>query len=494
MEEQRSSYRQIFKATSLFGGVQIFNILVSVVKSKFVAVLLGPTGMGISSLLISTSDFVNSLTSFGLGISAVRNIADVSEDERKLATVVTVLRRLMWATGLLGAFALLVFSSWLSELTFDSKDYTYAYMFLSIALLFRQFAAGENALLQGKRKLKSLAKATLWGSLLGLFITVPLYYFFGLNGIVPAIISSALIAFFTSFFYTRDIKLKRVALSPKETWFEGKNMLTMGFMLSLSSMIAVAESWLVRLYITRTGSVADVGFFNAGFTIVVTYTGLIFAAMATDYYPRLSKVAHDKQLSKEMINQQAEIAILILAPILMVFFVYIRWIVQLLYSNDFTPVNEMIQWAALGVFFKAASWSVAFLYLAKGASKLFLINEALSSAYMLLFSILGYKWMGLDGLGIASLAGFIVYLVQVLIICGRKYDFKFNRYFIKIFALQLLCGVACFVTVKCVPSPYQYIAGSCLIVLSSIYSLSELNKRLALKEMVLSKIKRRNDG
>ena len=55
MHAQQSSYRQIMKATSLFGGVQIFQIIISVIRSKFVAILLGPSGMGIVGLLASTT-------------------------------------------------------------------------------------------------------------------------------------------------------------------------------------------------------------------------------------------------------------------------------------------------------------------------------------------------------------------------------------------------------------------------------------------------------
>src|SRR5690554_1976404 len=85
MQEQRSSYRQIVKATSLFGGVQFFQILISVVRSKFVAILLGPSGMGIVGLLTSTTGLITGLTNFGLGTSAVKNISEAtatSDNER----------------------------------------------------------------------------------------------------------------------------------------------------------------------------------------------------------------------------------------------------------------------------------------------------------------------------------------------------------------------------------------------------------------------------
>lgn len=493
MEEQRSSYRQIFKATSLFGGVQVFNILISIVKSKFIAVLLGPIGMGIAGLLSSTCDIINNLTSFGLETSAVRNIAaaNASEDKYRLNIIATVVRRLVWVTGLLGALVMLALAPFLSELTFDSKDYTFAYIILSISLLFRQLTVTSKVLLQGMRKLKALAKASVLGSFLALVITIPLYYLFGLKGIVPSIICSILITFFTLYFYTLKIKPKPVTLSRSEIWSEGKSILAMGFMLSLSRILYTITCYLLKVYIGRTGNIADVGLYNAGDAIVISYTSLIFSAMLTDYYPRLSSVAHDKQLSKQTINQQAEIAILILAPMLTGLFVYVQWVVQLLYSKEFIVINEMIQWAALGIFLKAVEWSVGILFLAKGDFKLFFFFETSYCIYTFIFNILGYRWMGITGLGIASLAGYVVYSIQALIIGSYKYGFTFNRHFIKIFSLQFLCAIVCFAIVRYVPSPYHYIMGSCLIIASTVYSLVELNKRLALKEFILSKIMRK---
>ena len=128
--------------------------------------------------------------------------------------------------------------------------------------------------------------------------------------------------------------------------------------------------------------------------------------MGTDYYPRLSAVAQNNKLSKQTINQQAEVALLILAPILIVFLVFINYVVIILYSKQFIAVNSMIYWAALGMVFKAASWSVAFLFLAKGASKLFFWNELITNIYLLGLNLLGYYFMGLTGLGLSFLIAY----------------------------------------------------------------------------------------
>jgi O-antigen/teichoic acid export membrane protein len=385
----------------------------------------------------------------------------------------------------------LIFAPWLSEITFGNKDYTYSFMLLSVTLLFSQLSIGQNVLLQGTRNLIYLAKANFWGSVLGLFITVPLYYLCGINGIVPAIIIASIVTLILSWYFSRKILIDKIRLSFKEIRQEGKSMLIMGFMLSLGWLITLIVSYLTRIYIGNNGNVEQVGLYNAGFVIVGLYTGLVFTAMETDYYPRLAGVAHDNRLTKETINRQAEMAVLMLAPILMVFFVFIHWIIKLLYSNQFTPINVMIQWAALGLFFRAASWAIASLYLAKGVPKLFFTNSLLTNCYSLGFNIIGYKCWGLDGLGIAFLVHNIIYFLQSFVICNIKYKFNFDKAFIKIFIFQLLCAIVCFCVVKFIDSPYQYVIGCILIILSSLYSLRELDKRLDLKNIVVAKMKNR---
>ena len=203
MNKQQASYRQIMKATSLFGGVQVFQIIISVVRSKFVAILLGPSGMGIVGLLTSTTGLVAGLTNFGLGTSAIKNIseANATEDEQRISKVISVMRRLMWITGILGAVITLLFSPWLSQFTFGNREYTGAFIWISITLLLNQLSTGELVFLQGLRRLQDLAKANVYGSVAGLIVTIPLYYKFGVQGIVPVIIITAIITLFFSWYF-----------------------------------------------------------------------------------------------------------------------------------------------------------------------------------------------------------------------------------------------------------------------------------------------------
>ena len=49
-----SQYRSILKATSIFGGTQLLQILVGLARSKFVALLVGTIGMGMNFMYMSS--------------------------------------------------------------------------------------------------------------------------------------------------------------------------------------------------------------------------------------------------------------------------------------------------------------------------------------------------------------------------------------------------------------------------------------------------------
>lgn len=488
MHKNQSTYRQIAKATSLFGGVQAFQIIITIIKSKFVAILIGPAGMGIVGLFTSTIGLITSITNFGLGTSAVRDIseANATQDQKRISTVVTVIRKLVWATGLLGAIITLVLSPVLSQIAFGSKEYTIAFIWLSVTLLLNQLSTGQLVLLQGLRRLNDLAKAQLWGSIIGLAVTIPIYYIFGIKGIVPVIIITSVTALLLTWYYSRKIAVVKTEVTNRMVLKEGKSMMTMGIMISLTEILGLLFGYIIRIYITNTGGISEMGFFTAGFAIINTYVSLIFSALDADFYPRLSAVAKNNVAAKLTINQQGEVAILILAPILILFLVFVRWAVIILYSSEFLAIYGMLQWAALGVFFRTISWAISLLFVSKGAGKIFFWSEFVANSYILIFYILGYHYGGLTGIGIAHMVSYLIYTIQVFILTKAKYEFSFTSSFIKIFLILFAIASICSIAVNITIEPINYIIGILLIALASWYSYKELNKLIGIRDLVKS--------
>ncbi len=123
--KKRQSYRHILKATSLFGGVQIIQILSTLIRGKFIAVLLGPGGMGIANLYISSTTMISNITGLGLNFSAVRDISMAAEtnNNTRISKIIKVFRRWIWFSGLLGIVVTVLFAPALSKWTFGNNDY-----------------------------------------------------------------------------------------------------------------------------------------------------------------------------------------------------------------------------------------------------------------------------------------------------------------------------------------------------------------------------------
>lgn len=488
-----SSYRSIFKATSLFGGVQVYRILIGIIQSKIIAVLLGTSGMGIYGMYQSAINFVQGITSLGLEQSAVRDVSEANNTNNSLriSRTVAILRKMVWFTGLIGTITVLITSPLLSRFTFGNYDYTLPFAFLSIILLLNQISVGQRVLLQGLRRLKDLAKSSALGATFGLIVSIPLYYWMGVKGIIPTMILNSLTALILSWLFARKVKIDNALVNIKEAVREGHVMIKMGIALTLNSILGLGIAYLIRWFIRYQGGLEEVGLFTAGFAIMNTYAGMVFNAMSTDYYPRLAAVNKNNQEGNRIINQQAEVATLIVAPLMALCIVFMPFVVRILYSEQFLEASEYIVWAAVGMLFKAASWSVSYNFIAKGEARLFIFNELFANFYGLALQLAGYYLLGLKGLGISFLLNFILYTLQVYIVSNRRYGFTFSRDYVLLFLPQLMLLTLSLGLFSMLQGLRCYLFGSILAITSMVLSYRGLNKRMNLSAIINSKLNKK---
>ena len=487
-----SNYKEGLKGTTLFGGVQIFKIVISVIRSKILAIFLGPAGVGILGLLSSATDFVYSLSNLGLGTSAVRDISEANKegDLHRLSYVSTVFKKLVWVTGLLGMSICLFFAPVLSQVSFGNRDYIFTFAVLSVILLFRMLSEGQNTLLQGTHNLRMMAKSNVWGNLFGLIVTAPLYYYFGVRGIAPALILTFLINLLVSWYYSSKVKLEKVTMTFKQALRDGKTMLKLGGFLALSGLVASLVPYIIQVFISSHGGLQDVGLYAAGFAIVNTYVGMVFTAMSTEYFPRLSSFAKDDKSFNMAINQQMEIAILLVAPLICAFIIFSRVGILILYTEEFLSIEQMIYFAILAIFFKTPSWCCSYAIIAKGDGHVFFITETLVLVVKVVLYMLFYILMGLTGIGFAFILEYVYYLIQEWFVCRKRYGFSISRDVIKTYLPHLFFCVGCLITVMFLGQIPRYIIGSILIVLAGLYSFKKLDKQVDIRGFVKSKIKK----
>lgn len=494
--KDRSSYGNIFKSTVLFGGVKVFQILISIIRSKLIAIFIGPTGMGIYNLFLSTTDLVSSVSGLGLQTSAVRDVAQAYEsgEQKKINKIITVLRGLIWITGLVGAIFTFAFAPALSRFAFNNTDYITAFRILSVIIIFNQLNVGQIALLQGTFHYKMIAKATLYGNLVSLILTIPFYYFLRNRGIVPALVISSVVTLGMSYLYANRVTYQRVHLSWKEFWRSSRQMILLGMALAVGAELSRVSGYVMNVFISHYGSLSDVGLYSVGVSITNSYVFMVLSAMASDYVPRLSALSGDDEKQTEVINKQIVMIALLLAPLVTVFMTFSKELIILLYSSEFTPVTVMVIFIMMGMLFRGICWSMAYGFVARGDTKMFLISETTICVISIILQLGGYYVGGFKGVGIATIVCYLIYAVLLYFLSNKSFNFKFERDTIKVVLITMLVCFSCMLlTLMFNGNIFRFLSGLVLTAASVHYSYKELDRRIHIKAYVKNRLKQKKN-
>lgn len=473
-----NNYKNILKGTMAFGGVQFFQIIINLIRGKFVALFLGPHGMGISSLYNVAGNTLCQFASLGLNLAIVKEIAVNKEDKESLTRIVALSRKLILSTAILGALICIIFSPLLSKLTFGTSEYTFGFMALAIMVFFSVLGNGEMSILQGLHYVRPLSLASLIGACIGLIGGVPLYYFYGTSGIVPAMIILS-VSMFIFYYYSihRNISFDKVKIIIKDNKEIIRNLISMGLTLLAGAMLGTVTNYALNSIIRILGSIENVGLFQAANSVTNQYVGMIFTAMALDYFPRLTAASNDNVKMCEIVNRQIEIVLILISPLVCILILTAPFIIQLLLTDSFYSILPLMRWMGLGIIFRALSFPMGYISFSKGNKKLFLWIEGITgNAFNLIIGGLMYYLFGLIGLGISIVIVYIIMTVIYYLTNHHYYNYNIDLRIIKdslmFISPVVLVFIASFIEINWL----SYSIMGIISILISIISIGKLKK------------------
>lgn len=445
-QKNLNSYRNIIKGSSFFGGVQIFNVLINLIRGKFVAIILGPEGMGISALFNSASNTVQRFSGLGLNQSIIKDIAGVEDRDKKEEIIRTSLG-MTNLTALLGLLICVAFSVPLSRLTFGDPSYWWQFMILGIGVAFAIAGNGKLSILQGLHQVKLISRASIVGGLTGLGVGIPLYYIFHDKGIVPAIVAIFLALYI---FYSISLSKSFEFQNPAESWKKYKpialKLLSLGLVLMSGEIIVTLMGYLINLFVRIYGDIDDVGLYQAANSVTNQYAGMIFAALGMEYFPRLSAVAGDNDRMKEVVNRQSEVVSWLITPAMTILILSTPLVIRVLLSESFHSIIPLMRWMGIGLLLRAFSFPMAYITFAKGNKKVYFLLEGIVAPCVTLgLSCWFFYLYGIIGLGYAIVADNAFCLILYYIVNNRLYGYNFSRGSLLNFSIGGILTGGCFV-------------------------------------------------
>ena len=492
MDERKNggSYAHILKYTGLFGGIQVLNILITLIRNKFVALILGPQGMGLIALFNSTINLVSNATNLGIPMSSVRSVSEAFErgDQTTLEHTIKVTRSWSLLTALAGMLLCMVLSPLLDNITFTWGDHTLHFVMLSPVVALMAITGGETAILKGTRRLKNLATISVYNIIFALIACVPAYYAFGEAAIVPMLLLLALeqmiIAVLYSYrYYPLKVSFRRSLMG------EGIDMVRLGIAFVLAGILGSGADFVIRSFLNTVSSLDTVGLFSAGYAMTMTYAGMVFSAMETDFFPRLSAVNDNREARNVVINRQIEVSVLLISPLLVALMVALPVVLPLLYSKAFLPILSMMQITIIAMYVRAMKLPMAYLTLAKGDSRTYLLLEGIYDVIIVVAVILAFLRYGLTGAGAAiTIAGLIDFAV-IYVVTHHRYGYGLTRQAIGYFLIQFPIGLITLAAVNLTSGALYWVVGVLLTAASVAVSIGILHKKTSLWNKLTSKFR-----
>ena len=490
-EQSESKYRHVLKYTGIFGSVQVLVILIGLVRNKAMALLLGAGGIGFNSLMTSMQNFASQATNLGISFGAVPRLSEYFEqgDVRRQEYYMMVIRLWSLIAAVLGLLLCVAVSPFVNEVSFTWGDHTLHYAMLGFSVAFMALTSGETAILKATRHLGSLARIQVLTAIVAVILSLPLYFFWRHRGIVPAIllVSFATMVVTMVFSYCRyplRLSFRRSLLS------DGASMIRLGVAFVLAAAVGSASEMFIRSFLNVEGGLDVVGWYNVGFMITITYAGMVFSSMESDYFPRLSAVQKDIAATNDTVNKQVEVSLLLLAPMLIALLALLPVLIPMLFSREFLPVISMAQVTVLAMYFKVLTMPVAYISLARSRSLVFLSLETSYYLALVVAVVVGFRYWGIYGTGVAIVVAHAFEFVLTMTVAKIKYSYRSTRTIATYALAQMAFGVLAFVVSRASDGWIYWITEAALAIASTAYSLNILRQKTHLWETLKQKFVR----
>ena len=400
--------------TSVLNGVAVLIKTITLfVLNKILAVYLGPTGY---AALGQFQNFIQMVTTFAgsaINTAVIKYTAEYHEDESKQRAIWKTAGSIVFVFSLMFAFLILIFQRQLSLYIFHTLEYQTVFVWFAVFLLFFNFNTLFLAILNGKKEILKLVLANIAGSLFALIVTSILAIKLHLYGALIALSIYQSIAFIVTLFlcYRADW-FKFSSLFGKIDLEITKKFSSFIWMALVSAICVPLSQMLIRAYLSQEFGLVYAGYWEAMIRLSTVYLMLVTTTLGVYYLPRLSELKMIDEIKKEVYLGYKFLFPLAVAGGVVIF-VLRDWMIKVLFSPSFAPMQSLFFWQMMGDALKIGSWILAYLMLSKAMTKLYISTEIIFTLSLIALTYVCTQLFGFEGVSIAHLINYGMYWVVI---------------------------------------------------------------------------------
>jgi O-antigen/teichoic acid export membrane protein len=340
---------ELLETYSLLGIQHFASIILGLVRTKILAVTLGPYGVGIASQAISFFVMIQGIVALGMGGGFTKLIAEYKshEDYESINKTLITLMVVYVSAGLVLLGVSIVFAQPLSAWAFDDPAYGNLIIMVAAAgVIWSQYLV-VLFLFRGLFKWREYTQAATIGYAFNILLSVGLIYWLGVTGAVLSIVvAQAINLMIAEVILHRNVmphyQLDYWHYRPDKQIFRAL-LRYMGPVVSVQFFATFAGVFIRSEIIRELGAEAN-GYFQAVWGISLAYMGFIINAVHTYGVPKVASLLGERDERVRVQNNMLRMGLLLTSPITIILLCFREIWIPLLYSAAFMVAGPLLFW------------------------------------------------------------------------------------------------------------------------------------------------------
>ena len=408
------------KAANLNTANISIKIVAGILISKFIAVFIGPEGMALIGNLRNFLSTIQSVAIAGLYDGVVKLIGKCKESASDLTNTLSTVFYFGFFSSVLLAFLCYYNAEYINGLIFLNNNYTYVVRTMAIVLPFYALNMFVFAIMNGFSKYRILLVINITGQILGLLITLLLIKQENIDGALIAIVITPALSLLITIVGIAFRKNLMSYINITNIKISVLKYLSPYMIMALVSSIALPVVYiLIRNYLISEIGIKEAGYWTAVTRVSDYYLMFINSLMALYILPRFSEINSRQEFRKEVFSFYKTVLPL-LALMLCIIYLSRSILVNLLFTEEFRPIEDLFGYQILGDFIRVMSMVIAYQFLAKKMFAHFIIVEVFLFVIMYVSSIYLIDVFGLRGAVMGHCLSYFMHFGIILLIFGSS--------------------------------------------------------------------------
>jgi PST family polysaccharide transporter len=412
----------LFKVSSLNSISVVLKIGIGIVTSKIIAIFIGPSGMALVGNMRNFVSLAENISTLGFQNGIIRFIASHKKDSTATAAFISTIFFVLVGVALLLSLLLFFGAEFWTTYLFGVKSvYGNAIMVFAFTLPWHTLSAFLLAVLNGLGNYQRVIYTNIIGNLLGLGVTVLLVtQMYTLGAMLSLVITPALLFGVTFFYLNKELALFSHIKFKLFDWSLLSHLYSFTVMALFTAIVTPLVLLVLRNYIIDSQGLTQAGFWEA-ISRISTYYFMFLSTLLTVYFlPKLSMATSDSETKAIFYNYFKSVFPLFIGVLVVIYFLR-SFIVQVLFTSEFLPVNDLFLWQIVGDVFKAASVILGYEFFAKKLTKAYLVTETLSFVSLLSLSFLLVPHFQTEGVVMAHAFTYMFYFALLAFYFRKKW-------------------------------------------------------------------------